>query len=122
MMPDYNYYKTVFSGKLIPGEAFCGCSRKAKTYMDKFTYGRTRDESRVNEDCICDMAEEIYRAENREKEKKSESIDGYSVTYVVESSDGEDPRCVLEQKLHGIASLYLEASGLMYSGVYVNEH
>ena len=33
-------------------------------------------------DCICEMAETVFQYSPEKKEKKSESIDGYSVSYV----------------------------------------
>ncbi len=57
--------------------------------------------------CICAVAEELYLQKGGNI--KSETIDGYSVTFA-EDKGGR-------QKLINIASLYLGQSGILYAGV-----
>lgn len=119
----YEYYTTTFGGSEIPGERFIRCINLAGTYIDRFTYGRIKDPASVDglADCACEMAEAVYAAKYKQdgsREKKSESIDGYSVSYVTEQKDGEDANALLARKLYSICSLYLMDTGLMYAGVH----
>ena len=88
---------------------------------DRFTFDRLKNESYDNvvKNCLCDMAETIYKVERQsdEKVKKSENTDGYSVSYVTEIADGQDVHEVLRKKLYGIAECYLMNTGLLYLGV-----
>ena len=118
----YDYYKNAFFGSMIPCEIFPRCINLAGKYIDQFTFERITDPENITglEDCACEMAETIYqmRFKNESKEKKSENIDGYSVTYVTEMTDGQASEDVLCRKLYDICKLYLAGTGLMYCGVY----
>lgn len=123
---DYRYYADVFGGTLIPEVDFDRSVATAGLYIDRFTFGRITDENRDEikglQDCACDMAESIYKMlySNQSQgpgEKKSESIDGYSVSYVTSQKDGEDIRGALTRNLYAIATLYLSGSGLLFAGV-----
>ena len=66
------------------------------------------------------MVDAIFFSEDKDglkREKKSESTDGYSVTYVAEGTDGELAEEKLKKKLYSIAKLYLINTGLLYCGV-----
>lgn len=121
----YKYYINEYSGVVISDAlAFNRLARKAGLYIDQFTFGRINE---ANADtfpslpaCVCDMADVIFFAEGKDgskKEKKSESIDGYSVTYVTEGTDGENADEKLRSKLYSVAKLYLINTGLLYRGV-----
>lgn len=124
---DYTYYTDTFGGNLIPKETFDRSVKMAGRYIDWFTYGRINDDN-VNDidglkDCACDMAESIYKmlysssAQAGAGEKKSETIDGYSVSYVTAQKDGEDINVALTRNLYALATLYLSGSGLLFAGV-----
>lgn len=125
MYTDYTYYTKEFGGTLIPEEMFDRSAKMAGRYIDMFTYGNITEDNVDTidglKDCTCDMAESVYKilytSESQSKEKKSESIDGYSVSYVTDQKDGESTRKALERNLYAIASLYLGRSGLMFAGV-----
>lgn len=122
MYADYEYYKENFGGKLIPEENFNRSVIMAGRYIDLFTFdritGENQDKIEGLKDCACDMAESIYKVLTVDsgKEKKSETTDGYSVSYVTEQSDGESIMDVLKRNLYAIATLYLSRTGLLYSG------
>lgn len=119
---DYKYYSDVFGGNLIPEVEFIRAATTASLYIDRFTYNRIKsDPSSVAglQDCACDMAESVYKMLYLDAgaQKKSESIDGYSVSYVTAQQDGEDIRTTLTRNLYAIAALYLSGSGLLFAGV-----
>lgn len=125
MYADYTYYTKEFGGTLIPEDMFDRSVKMADRYIDMFTYGNITEDNADTidglKDCACDMAESVYKmfytSESQSKEKKSETIDGYSVSYVTDQKDGESIRKALERNLYAIASLYLGRSGLMFAGV-----
>lgn len=122
----YEHYVAVYGGEVIPEPAFPKMIRKASRYIDTFTFGRIKKENEKDypmlPDCACDMAEAIYNmvgSTGKAKEKKSESTDGYSVSYVTELSDGTPAEETLRRKLYTIAKVYLQGTGLLYCGVDV---
>lgn len=63
---------------------------------------------------IADMyAEEKQKADIGEAGKKSESTDGYSVTYISEHKEGETLENLLSRKASQIAKKYLAGTGLL---------
>ena len=117
----YEYYRDEFGGTAIPETLFQRWANIASRQIDYFTFGRITDPGSVKNlpDCACEMAEAVYniRYKDSGKVKKSESIDGYSVTYLTEQKDGEDADALLRGKLYGICSMYLMHTGLMYRGI-----
>ena len=116
----HEYYANEYGGFLISEEVFQGLSKKASQYVDYFTFGRITEGNASTfpslADCVCNMAEIIYRIAGKtgyEKEKKSESQDGYSVAYVTESTDGKSMDELLKRKLYAIAQIYLSDTGLL---------
>lgn len=120
-MVEYMYYTNNYGGAEIPKERFDYVMQKSDMYLHLFTFDRLEGQPYDNivKNCLCDMAETIYKVEKQgdEKVKKSESTDGYSVSYVTEIADGQNPQEVLRKKLYGIAECYLMNTGLLYLGV-----
>lgn len=121
----YKYYIEEYSGAAISDElVFNRMVRRASQYIDRFTFGRI-NEGNVETfpslpACACDMADTLFFAlgENgSKKEVKSETTDGYSVTYVTEGADGKTAEEKLDKKLYSIAKLYLINTDLLYCGV-----
>lgn len=119
----YEYYRDEFGGTAIPEELFQRCMNHASRQMDYFTFNRITESevADIVRDCACEMAEAVYevRFKGRDadgKVRKSENIDGYSVTWLTEQKDGEDADTLLRGKLYGICSTYLMHTGLMYRG------
>ena len=95
--------------------------RKQKHISKNITHGKLTAEN-VSEyenvkDCICEMAETVFQYSPEKKEKKSESIDGYSVSYVTETTDGDNSVAMMKRKLYSIARYWLLNTGLLYLGV-----
>ena len=121
----YQDYTGKYSGIAVTDEkVFDRLARKASAYIDMFTFGRI-NEGNVNSFpslsvCVCDMVDTIFFSEGKDglkNEKKSESTDGYSVTYVTEGTDGKSAEETLRRKLYSTAKLYLINTGLLYCGV-----
>lgn len=115
---DNEYYTEEYCGTAIPKDIFPQMAMKACRYIDYFTFDRLADEDNAQyptlQACACEMAELIYRSGDlSNKEKKSESIDGYSVSYVTETTDGQLIDNVLKEKLYSIAKRYLMNTGLL---------
>lgn len=88
---DHAFYVEEYKGTSIPEEAFPGYSRAAEAFVNKLTFGRIRkyelrllDQMAVQY-AICAVSEVSYR-EDRHRGVKSESNDGYSISYA-DSSD-----------------------------------
>lgn len=118
----YDFYKNSYGGNAIPEQSFSRVIDKAGRHIDYFTFGRITEGDMETYPsisiCACEMAELIYRTgENGpEREKKSENIDGYSVSYVTESVDGESAADRLKRNLYSIVEMYLLNTGLLYLG------
>lgn len=121
-MVDYIYYIGEYGGNAVPEEEFSKSEKKAEVYLKNITHGKLTEEN-VSEcenakDCICDMTETVFRcSKEKNREKKSENIDGYSVSYVTETTDGEDSVTAMKKKLYSIARYWLMNTGLLYQGV-----
>ena len=117
----YKYYADQYGGNTIPEEQFRYVMQKAEMHLHTFTFDQLRGEpfDNIVKNCLCDMAETIYKVERQRDGgmKKSENTDGYSVSYVTEAVDGQDQQEVLRRKLYGITECYLMNTGLLYQGV-----
>ncbi len=105
---NYGFYKSAYGGALIPPELFNRFLFKAQTYLQNITMGRNipEDYALKSSYALCEMADCYFKNENNAS-VKSESIDGYSVSY----SDVS-----IAKSLYDIADLYLGESGLLYKG------
>lgn len=105
---NYGFYKSAFGGTLIPPELFNRFLFKAETFLKKLTRGREipSDYERNASYALCEMAECYFRCRSGSA-VKSETTDGYSVSY----SDTS-----LNSRLYEIADLYLGESGILFRG------
>lgn len=117
---DFDYYEDTYEGVAIPEDSFNKYAIKASVHLKRFTFDRI-DENDVPE-CVkyacCEMCEAIYQHEQAQiggRTVKSESNDGYSVTFVTEQ-DGQND--ALGSKLYSIAKLYLADTNLLNMGVW----
>lgn len=109
MYADFEYYKNDFYGSFIADkELFNGLCVKAAAYIDKITYNRIcKDEVTADvKNAVCAVCE-VFAQDYGRGGIKSESCDGYSVTY-------EDDKA-LYGKLRAAAMLYLPQN-LTYAG------
>ena len=83
---DYTYYTEAFGGTRLSQQEFDSCCEKAQSYIDYITLGRASSAlSSAVKNAVCAAAEEICKGDFAFG-IKSESTDGYSVTYSDEFS------------------------------------
>ncbi|MBO4941681.1 MAG: hypothetical protein J6D15_05720 [Clostridia bacterium] len=105
----YNTYSCENEGDL-DAENFDRYINRAKRVLDGFLL---KDEISSEESlevmlCICEIAECLYREENISS-VKSETVDGYSVTFNREGS--------IKERIKTIVLGHLGKTGLLYAGV-----
>lgn len=127
MYADYTYYTSEYGGTLISSEPlFNKYSKRASAYIDAFTYGRLTSENKIKyatlPECCCEIAEYLFVISEQKQngDIKSESIDGYSVTYRQQYSDGKSNLTIAENEAYKICKLWLGNTGLLYLGVDVD--
>ena len=91
---EFGYYRDEYEGSIEKEADFKKCRRIAESYIDQYTLNRITVPEAVPglKDCACEMTEAVFDVCYRDDGhvKKSETTDGYSVTYVTEVSDGID--------------------------------
>lgn len=126
MYADYKFYTERFGGKLTE-EEFASCEPKAEAYIRYFlfTNGSVLDKEPVAgvQMAVCAVADVIGEYYSQQESRaasggsgaavKSESNDGYSVSYAVEQTDGETAEIFLRKKAYDAAYLYLLPLGLL---------
>lgn len=112
----FDDYTALYFGKKISTEAeFTAPSERASEIIDSATFDRAKDN--IDEDiarklklCCCAITEQIIIYENGTRQKSSEKIGSYSVTYA-DRSDAE-----IRNKYRSILMQYLGNTGLLYRG------
>lgn len=85
---DFVYYRSDFGGKTISSESdFNSVIGKASAYIDRITFGRAKEKSDSEEvkKAVCAVAE-VMCQNNSHYGISSENNDGYSVTYLNNST------------------------------------
>lgn len=124
---DYEFYTEKVHGKLEK-DRFEEELLEASFFLRYLTFGKSDrvqpEELQYAVCAVADMyAKERQKADVGEVGKKSESIDGYSVSYVNEQKDGETLDDLLNRKASQIAKRYLVGSGLLNRKVgYGHDH
>ena len=107
---DYKYYKEVYKGTM-PETSFERVVAAASAYIRKITFDRVNtdeipEEVKYATCAVCDVINDIDSAKVAGKTVKSETNDGYSVTFLTEEDANIDAK-------YSAASLYLEPTGLL---------
>lgn len=107
---DYQFYIEVYNGTM-PETSFERRVVAASAYIRKITFDRVSendipDEVKYACCAVCDVIDDIESAKVAGKTVKSESNDGYSVTFETDTLD----------RLYDAAYLYLEPTGLLSMG------
>lgn len=119
MYADYDFYISQYGGKVISESDFATASLQATQYLKYITLGRSEnyswDELKY---AVCAVAE-AYNAVFgvAGNAKKSETTDGYSVSYVQQSQDGESKESLFKRKAYESAKLWLANTGLLQRSV-----
>ena len=118
MYVTYLYYKDQYAGSL-PEEEFIKAERWSEAYIRNLTYIRG-DIFASDFDMIRDAVRagaEVYASYRKKQESnngmqiKSESTDGYSVTYVNEQTDGQTLEELIQKKAYEAVKMYLLPTG-----------
>ena len=117
---DYAFYSQTF-GNSIPEADFSKAETKAEAAISYLTY--VNGDIFATEDdhvklAVCAAAEVIYYNDKQTSATggngagiKSESNDGYSVTYVTEAQDGQTAEAALRKKVAEAVRVYLLPTG-----------
>ena len=119
---DYAFYIETFGGEVIDKADYPAVSLYASQYIKSITCGRSElYEGEELKYAMCAVAELYARILQKESggglNKKSENIDGYSVTYVTQAQDGELNEALFKKKAYSAAEVWLTGTGLLYRGV-----
>lgn len=118
MYVSYDFYKKTF-GDAIPEADFSKVEAKAEAVIGYLTYINgdifAKEDNRVKL-AVCAAAEVVYNSKQSNGASgsagvKSESNDGYSVTYVTEAQDGQTAEAALRKKIAEAVRLYLLPTG-----------
>ena len=106
---DFNYYTDCYMGRLLTSDNFAMYMTKAGYYLNYATMGKIGENV---PDCVkmaaCAIAE-VYLNYDEFGKVARESVDGYDVSYVTDTS--------LSNELVDTAQTYLAASNLLYRGI-----
>lgn len=97
---DYDFYKNTYHGNTIAPEAWLALAITASAYIDQITFCRLKDTAKVPDSvrmAVCAVAEAYYAYQPKTDGIKSETVDGYNVTYEDGNTRGEQRRAALMQ-------------------------
>ena len=118
MYVSYEFYTETF-GTLIPEKDFPRVEAEAEAVISYLTYVNgdifAKEDGRVKL-AVCAAAVVVYNSKQNNGASgsagvKSESNDGYSVTYVTEAQDGQTAEAALRKKIAEAVRLYLLPTG-----------
>ena len=118
---DYTFYADIYHGEMEEAD-FERHALSASQYIRNITHGKSDgydgDELKY---AVCESSDVLYELDQKmgagsSGEKKSESTDGYSVSYVVEGKDGETVLELAGRKIGNIIRKWLLPTGLLYAG------
>lgn len=114
---DFSYYSDTYGGKKIAKADFDAAEKYTEVVLYKITFGRIKRLPEIPDevkDAICAMAEIYVRERKKTPGVKSETIDGYSVTYGDSGNTAGSSRIV--HLMYQEANTYLANTGLLYKG------
>lgn len=119
MYVDFEYYSTMFSGSVLTAETFPKAEQEAETYIRYLTYLNgdiLTDKAQADaiKGAVCAAADAYYTAVRESAEGgnvKSESKDGFSVSFVVARKDGETADDYVKRCMYQVVRLRLLPTG-----------
>ena len=117
MYVSYDYYSQTFGGQLSEddfkrAEAKTGAIISYLTYLNGDIFAAENDRVKL---AVCAAAETVHyqtdAAGTLAAGVRSETNDGYSVTYVAEAQDGQTAEMLLRKKVHEAVRVYLLPTG-----------
>ena len=118
---DFKYYRNDYGGFQIKNERdFKRMEKISEAFVEQVTFGRIATLVSITDsirDAICCVADMVaVQNEKREAVVKSESNDGYSISYADAVND-----TVLRNEMYRAVRSYLANTGLLYRG-WVKEY
>ena len=118
---DYTFYEEVYKGELLNLNNGDIALLHATQYIKHLTLGKSEayagDEKKYATCAIAEIYAQvnglIKTAKGNNAEKKSETTDGYSVSYVTQSKDGESREELFERRAYESAKYWLANTGLL---------
>lgn len=119
---DFEYYSDTFGGSTIPESKFLYHENNAEMVLHRITFNRILHHPELIPDetaelirkAVCAMAEVDFREKKKTQGVKSESIDGFSITYSdTGSASGE---AGIAKAMYPVADIYLGGTGLLFKG------
>lgn len=117
---DYEFYVTEYRGNEEKIENFERAIIHASQYIRHVTLGRSDnyngEELKYASCALADAYLSAYKLSgetNSTGQKKSENTDGYSVSYVTQTIDGESSEELFKRKAYPIARQWLLGTGLL---------
>lgn len=117
---DYEFYVTEYRGNEEKIENFERAIIHASQYIRHVTLGRSDnyngEEPKYASCALADAYLSAYKLSgetNSTGQKKSENTDGYSVSYVTQTIDGESSEELFKRKAYPIARQWLLGTGLL---------
>lgn len=121
---EYAFYEQEYGGTGIGRDAFPSAALQASQYLKYVTLGRSEqyegEELKYAACAIADVYHAVFGdAGNADDtaDKKSESTDGYSVSYVTQGRDGETKENLFRKKAYECVRLWLAGTGLLRRSV-----
>ena len=128
---DYEYYISRYLlGKepAVPEKEFAFWEKQASKEIDRYTYSRLKADSSIVsddvKDCVCAIAELLYKANTLSEQASAQGIAGTMTSY---SNDGQSGTFDVSQSIYTesgkkaeirrLIYLYLGNAGLLYAGV-----
>ena len=126
---DYSFYVEIYGGQMNE-EEFQKAILEASQHIRYMTMGKADDyEGDELKYAACEAADILQAIEGGQSaakaEKKSETTDGYSVSYVTQGKDGETLETTVGRKIYSALRKWLAPTGLLYTGVgccYAHKH
>lgn len=122
---DFKYYQNEYGGNKIPQDSFQRLERQSEAVLHLITFDRVKRFPEITDairDAICAMAETAWLEEKKTPGVKSETIDGYSVSYA--DSGNTTGANGMTNAMYESAFPYLANTGLLFKGrsrTYDNE-
>lgn len=121
MAPDYEFYKTVYMGRVIPDEStFNSIVIGAEAYVNSLIISRENlvheaVENKVNMAicAICDIDYAVIDVDENQKLLSGESVGNHSVSYSVSRKTNEQRESERRNKV----LIFLRGTGLLYGGL-----
>lgn len=119
MLTDYSYYTDSWEGTLIPSQEFYSYAKKAERLINYIINGGVKEVTVQVQNAVCAAAEAAYELRqsvaNIPQGIKSESTDGYNVTYKDYNADDLADR--EKRAMFKAIRQELYNTGLLYQGV-----